>query len=176
MTATIETSMQCRIPIGELAEALGRTDMLLRSSLMVLKLPLHDETLALGDAVTVIRHLAQRQSDQDELLATLVAKTTAAEKRRLEFAVALEMVKQERAALKQLSRLLEEQLEREQTRGDRLEQNLHDLTSSFAHIVSQRDRLVARSKLRSKATLIEHNERLILYLEDPVNLHLLGNR
>lgn len=173
MTATINTRMENRIPIARLAEALGRTDMFLRSSLMMLKLPVHAETLALEDAVAVTRHLAQRQSDQEELLATLIAKITSAEKRELEFAVALEMVKQERAALKRYSRRLEEALEREQTRGDRLEQNLTDLTMSFVHIVSQRDRLVARSKLRSKATLIERNGRSVLYLEEPVNLHLL---
>jgi len=165
---------QSRIGITELARALGRSEMFVRSSLMVLKISLKDESLELDDAVAVIRHLAQRQSDQDELLGSLLAKITTTEKRELEFAVALEMVKKERAALARLTENLKEQLGREQSRSDRLEQNLHDLTASLAHIVLQRDRLVARSKLRSRATLKHYNGRSVLYLEDPVNPHLLN--
>lgn len=173
MTAAIKTRTDCRIPIRTLAEALECTEQFLRTIVVVLKIPVWNETLALKDAVATIRHLAKRQSDQEELLATLIAKITSSEKRELEFAVALEMVKQERAALRRENRLLEENLKREQTRGDRLEDNLHNLTISLAHIVSQRDRLVARSKLRSKVTLIEQNGRPVLYLEDPINLYLM---
>lgn len=173
MTEAIKTRTDCRIPIGALAEALECTERFLRTVVVVLKIPMRNETLALKDAVLTIRYLATRATDQEDLLSTLIAKTTSSAKRELEFAVALEMVKQDRAALRRECLLLNEHLKREQMRGDRLEDNLHNLTISFAHIVSQRDRLVARSKLRSKTTLIEKNGRPVLYLEDPINLHLI---
>jgi hypothetical protein len=59
-------------------------------------------------------------------------------------------------------------------RSDRLEEKLHDLTEFFAHLVSQRDRLVAQSRMKSKASIKYHEGREVLYLEQPVNLHLLG--
>ena len=97
-----------------------------------------------------------------------------AKSRELELAVALDIVKRERASLANQVELLSDQLERANKRSERLEEKLHDLTESFAHLVSQRDRLVAQSRMKSKVSIKYHEGREVLYLEQPVNLHLLG--
>lgn len=168
-----EPHMSLKISIDELARALGRSTAFLRVSMAVLKISDRDSCLTLEDAVSVIRYFASMSADQDTLFSSITKKLEAAERRELEVAVALEIVKQERSSLKEQVKFTQHQLEHAQARGDRLEKQLHDLTASFAHILSQRDKLVARAKLRSRASLKQYNGREVLYLEDPVNLHLL---
>ena len=162
------------IPIDELAQALGRSSSFIRVSMTVLKISMCENTLSLENAVSVIRYFASKSSDQETLLENITQKLAASEKRELELAVALELLKHERSTLKEHIKSAQRQLERSQARNDRLEDQLHELTASFAHILSQRDKLVARSKLQSKATLKKNNGNEVLYLEHPVNLHMLG--
>jgi chromosome segregation ATPase len=98
----------------------------------------------------------------------------AAKGRELELSVALEIVKQERSSFEKQANVLSEQLDRSNRRSDRLEQKLHDLTASFAHLVSQRDRLVAKTQSKSKTTLQWRNGKAVLLLEEPVNSHLIN--
>lgn len=165
--------MSLTIPLDELAHALGRSSAFLRVSMAILKISGSDEALTLEDAVNVIRYFAPKSADQDTLLTALTQKLDATERRELELAVAIEIIKQERSSLKDQVNFMQYQLEHAQARGDRLEEQLHDVTASFAHILSQRDKLVARSKLKSKTSLKQYNGREVLYLEDPVNLHML---
>jgi hypothetical protein len=165
--------MSLTFPVDELAHALGRSSAFLRVSMAILKISECDEALTLEDAVNVIRYFAPKSADQDTLLTGLSQKLDAAERRELELAVALEITKQERSSLKDQVNFMQYQLEHAQTRGDRLEKQLHDVTASFAHILSQRDKLVARSKLKSRTSIKQYNGREVLYLEDPVNLHML---
>ena len=162
------------IPIDELAQVLGRSSSFVRVSMTVLKVSMHKNTLSLENAVSVIRYFASKSSDQETLLENITQKLAACERRELELAVAMELLKQERSTLKEQVRSARSQLERSQARNDRLENQLHELTASFAYILSQRDKLVARSKLHSKATLKQNNGHEVLYLEYPVNLHMLG--
>ena len=130
--------------------------------------------VSLDEAIVLIRYFSDRSFDQEEFLANQTLKLQAAKGRELELSVALEIVKQERSSLEKQANVLSEQLDRSNRRSDRLEQKLHDLTASFAHLVSQRDRLVAKTQSNSKTTLQWRNGKAVLLLEEPVNSHLIN--
>jgi hypothetical protein len=61
-----------------------------------------------------------------------------------------------------------------QDRNDQREAKPYELTASLAHLVSQRDRSVAHTKVTSKASSIYHQGREVLYRKIFATLHLLG--
>jgi hypothetical protein len=161
------------ISVRDLSVALKRPEALVRLTAKSVDIAVKTGCVSLDGAITLIRCFSDRPFDQNELLATQTLKLQAAKGRELELAIALEMVKQERSLLEKQANVLCEQLDRTNLRSDRLEQKLHDLTASLAHLVSQRDRLVARTQTTSKTSLQWRNGRSVLLLEEPVNRHLI---
>ena len=162
------------VSLQSLSDALDRSQALVRLVAKSLDVKVKDEQVSLPDALALMRYLSAAKGEQDALWDQQGSKLEMAKSRELELAVALDIVKRERASLANQVELLSDQLERANKRSDRLEEKLHDLTESFAHLVSQRDRLVAQSRMKSKASIKNHEGREVLYLEQPVNLHLLG--
>ena len=162
------------VSYSELACVLGRSEALVRMVAKSLDIKVKDEQVSLSDALTLMRYFSAGKGEQDALWDQQSSKLEMAKSRELELAVALDIVKRERASLANQVELLSDQLERANKRSERLEEKLHDLTESFAHLVSQRDRLVAQSRMKSKASIKYHEGREVLYLEQPVNRHLLG--
>src|SRR6056297_825798 len=162
------------VSLQSLSDALDRSQALVRMVAKSLDVKVQDEQVSLPDALALMRYFSVGKCEQDALWDQQSSKLDAAKSRVLELAVALDIVKRERASLANQVELLSDQLERANKRSDRLEEKLHDLTESFAHLVSQRDRLVAQSRMKSKASIKYHEGREVLYLEQPVNLHLLG--
>jgi hypothetical protein len=161
------------ISVRDLSVALKRPEALVRLTAKSFDLAVKTGCVSLDGDIALIRCFSDRSFDQDELLATQTLKLQAAKGRELELAIALEMVKQERSSLEKQANVLSEQLDRTNRRSDRLEQKLHDLTASFAHLVSQRDRLVAQTQTKSKTTLQWRNGKAVLLLEEPVNRHVI---
>jgi len=162
------------VSLQSLSGALDRSQALVRMVAKSLDVKVKDEKVSLPDALTLMRYFSAGKAEQDALWDQQSSKLDVAKSRELELAVALDIVKRERASLANQVELMSDQLERANKRSDRLEEKLHDLTESFAHLVSQRDRLVAQSRMKSKASIKYHEGREVLYLEQPVNLHLLG--
>lgn len=162
------------ITVQELASCLERPLPLIRITAKSFEIKLIDDRLSLRDAVHLIRCLANCKGDQAEAIAEQHSKLEASRGREFECAMALEIVKRERNSMEQQTRVLSQQLDRANSRSDRLEQQLHDLTASFTHLVSQRDRLVAHARAESRTSIRQHRGHEVLYLERPINLHLLG--
>lgn len=162
------------VSLQSLSEALNRSQALVQMVAKSLDVTIKDRHVTLPDALTLMRYFAGRKSEQDVLWDNQTSKLDAAKAREFELAMALDIVKRERGSLEKQVALLTAQLDKAHERNDRLEAKLHELTASFAHLVSQRDRLVAQTKVKSKASLKYHQGREVLYLEQPVNLHLLG--
>ena len=162
------------VSLQSLSDALDRSQALVRMVAKSLDVKVKDEQVSLPDALALMRYFSAGKGEQDALWDQQSSKLDAAKSRELELAVALDIVKRERVSLANQVELLADQLERANKRSDRLEEKLHDLTESFAHLVSQRDRFVAQSRMKSKASIKYHEGREVLYLEQPVNLHLLG--
>ena len=162
------------VSLQSLSDALDRSQALVRMVAKSLDVKVKDEQVSLPDALTLMRYFSAGKGEQDALWDQQSSKLEMAKSRELELAVALDIVKRERASLANQVELLSDQLGRANERNDRLEAKLHELTASFAHLVSQRDRLVAQSKMKSKTSIKYHEGREVLYLEQPVNLHLLG--
>ena len=162
------------VSLQSLSDALDRSQALVRMVAKSLDVKVQDEKVSLPETLTLMRYFSAGKGEQDALWDQQSSKLDAAKSRELELAVALDIVKRERASLANQVELLSDQLERANKRSDRLEEKLHDLTESFAHLVSQRDRLVAQSRMKSKVSIKYHEGREVLYLEQPVNLHLLG--
>jgi hypothetical protein len=162
------------ILVCDIATALKRPEALVRLTAASVDITVKKGCVSLEEAIVLIRYFSNRSFDQEEFLANQTLKIQAAKGRELELSVALEIVKQERASLEKQTNVLSEQLDRSNRRSDRLEQKLHDLTASFAHLVSQRDRLVAQTQTKSKTTLQWRNGKAVLLLEEPVNSHLIN--
>lgn len=162
------------VSIQELSDVLDRSQALVRMVAKSLGVSVKDEHVMLPDALTLMRYFAAHKAEQDALWDNQTSKLQAAKAHEFELAMALDIVKHERVSLANQVELLSDQLDRANERSDRLEAKLHELTASFAHLVSQRDRLVAQTKFISKASIKYHEGREVLYLEQPVNLHLLG--
>lgn len=162
------------VSLKDLAKVLNRSETLVRLVAKSLDVDMSCKGVALGDALELMRYFASCKDGQDKLLNSQYSKLKAAKAREFEHAIALEIVKRERSWLEDQVQQLYDQLQHEQQRSERLEHKLHDLTASFAHLVSQRDRLVAHTKFHSKATVRQHKGREVLYLEKPVNSHLLN--
>ena len=161
------------ISVRDLSVALKRPEGLVRLTAKSVDIGVKTGCVSLDGAIALIRCFSDRSFDQDELLATQTLKLQAAKGRELELVIALEMVKQERSSLEKQAKVLSEQLDRTNLRSDRIEQKLHDLTVSFVHLISQRDRLVAQAQTTSKTTLQWRNGRSVLLLEEPVNRHVI---
>lgn len=161
------------ISLQSLSDLLDRSKALIAIVSKSLGVRIMDECVTLNDALTIMRYFAANKSDQDALRADQSSKLEDSQSRELELAVALEIVKRERESLSKHVQVLSDQLDRANQRSDRLEEKLYNLTESFAHLVAQRDRLVAQTKMKSKASVKYHKGREVLYLEQPVNLHLL---
>jgi septal ring factor EnvC (AmiA/AmiB activator) len=157
-----------------LSAALDRSQALIRMVAKSLDVKITDGHVTLPDALALIRYFASQKGEQDALWEEQSSKLESAKAREFELAMALDIVKRERGSLEKQVALLTAQLDKAHERNDRLEAKLHELTASFAHLVSQRDRLVAQTKVKSKVSLKYHQGREVLYLEQPVNLHLLG--
>jgi predicted nuclease with TOPRIM domain len=162
------------VSFKDLSAVLNRSTALIRIIAKSLDIDVSDEQIPLNDALDLMRYFAGLNGEQDALWHGQNSKLQAAKEREIEYAVALEIVKRERAALEEQVKLLTQQLYGANQRSDRIEQKLHELTASFAHLVSQRDRLVAQTRSVSKTSIKQHNGRPVLYLERPVNHHLLG--
>ena len=162
------------ILVNDIATALKRPEALVRLTAASVDIKVRKGCVSLDDAILLIRYFSDRSFDQEEFLANQTLKLQAAKGRELELSIALEIVKQERSSLEKQANVLSEQLDRSNLRSDRLEQKLHDLTASFAHLVSQRDRLVAKTQTKSKTTLQWRNGKAVLLLEEPVNSHLIN--
>ena len=162
------------VSLQTLSAVLDRSQALVRMVANSLDVKVTGEHVTLPDALTLMRYFAGRKSEQDALWEEQSSKLKSAKAREFELAMALDIVKRERCSLDNQVALLTSQLDKAHERNDRLEAKLHELTASFAHLVSQRDRLVAQTKVKSKASLKYHQGREVLYLEQPVNLHLLG--
>ena len=172
-TSGADERVQC-VSCRQLSDVLDRSEALVRMVATALDVKVKEEQVALPDALILMRYFSASKSEQDALWQGQNSKLEAAKARELELAMALEIVKRERVALEKQVTALFEQLNRANQRSDRLEEKLHDLTESFAHLVSQRDRLVAQTKMKSKASIKYHDGREVLYLEQPVNLNFLG--
>lgn len=164
------TSVSCE----DLSNVLDRSEALIRMTAKALDIDVEGQHVSCHDALHIMRFFAGGKGEQNQLWSEQSSKLQAAKAREFEFAMALEILKRERASLDKQVELLTEQLARANHRSDRLEQKLHDLTASFAHLVSQRDRLVAQTKIKSTTSIKQHQGRDVLYLERPVNLHLLS--
>jgi hypothetical protein len=174
MTAEHSADLMQTVSLQTLSGVLNRSQALVRIVAKSLDVKVTQEHVTLPDALTLIRYFAGRKSDQDVLWNNQTSKLEAAEARKFELAMALDIVKRERGSLEKQVSLLAAQLDKAHERNDRLEAKLHELTESFAHLVSQRDRLLNRTNVTSKASLKNYQGREVLYLERPVNLHLLG--
>lgn len=174
MTREQSDGMIQLVSLQSLSDALDRSQALVRMVAKSLDIKVANEHVALHDALTLMRYFAGGKSEQDALWDNQTAKLDAAKAREFELAMAMDIVKRERGSLDSQVALLTAQLDKAHERNDRLEAKLHELTESFAHLVSQRDRLMAQTKVKSKASLKYHQGREVLYLERPVNLHLLG--
>lgn len=162
------------ISLQALGDTLDRSQALIRLVAKSLGVKITDAQVTTSDALNLMRYFAARQSEQDALLEEQSLKLDAAKAHEFELAMALDIVKRERFTLENQVEFLTAQLAKAHARSDRLEEKLHELTASFGHLVSQRDRLVAQAKIKSKASLKYHKGREVLYLEQPVNFHLLG--
>jgi len=162
------------ISLQSLSGALNRSRLLVRMVAKSLDVKVTDGHVTLLAALTLMQYFAAQRSEQDALWDNQTAKLDAAKAREFELAMALDIVKRERGSLDNQVALLTAQLDKAHECNDRLGAKLQELTESFAHLVSQRDRLVAPIKVKSKASLKHHQDREVLYLEQPVNLHLLG--
>lgn len=162
------------ISYKDLSNALDRSEAFIRIASKTLDIDAKGECISFDDVLVLMRYFAGHKSEQDVLWQKQNSKFQALKSRNFEYAVALDIVKRERSFLKQQVGLLTEQLTRAHERSDRLENKLHDLTESLSFLVSQRDRLVAQKRIESLASIKYHNGREVLYLECPVNLHLLG--
>jgi hypothetical protein len=162
------------VPLKTLSAVLCQSLALVRMVAKSLDVKVVDEHVKLPDALTLMRYCAARKREQDVLWDEQISKLQAANAREFELAMALDIVKRERSTLENQVEFLTAQLARSHERSDRVEAKLHELTESFVHLISQRDRLVAQTKMKSKASLKYHQGREVLYLEQPVNLHLLG--
>ena len=162
------------VSVKDLSDVLDRSESLVRMVANSFEVDITAQGLALGDALELLRYFAFCKGERDKLLQRQHAKLQGAKARELEHAIALEIVKRERTWLEDQVKHLSNQLERENRRSERLEKKLHELMASFAHLISQRDRLVAQSKFQSKFTVRHHNGREVLYLEQPVNRHLVN--
>ena len=160
--------------VCDIASALKRPEALVRLTAASVDIKVSLGCVSLDDAIVLIRYFSDRSFDQEEFLANQTLKLQAAKGRELELSIALEIVKQERSSLEKQANVLSEQLDRSNRRSDRLEQKIHDLTASFAHLVSQRDRLAAKTQTKSKTTLQWRNGKTVLLLEEPVNSHLIN--
>jgi len=162
------------ISLQSLSDALDRSQALVRMVAKSLDVNSTDGQVTLPDALSLMRYFAAHKGEQDALWDNQTSKLDAAKAREFELAMALDIIKRERDSLDNQVALLTAKLDKAHERNDRLEAKLHELTESFAHLVSQRDRLVAQTKIKSKASLKYHQGREVLYLERPVNLHPLG--
>jgi len=174
MTTEHSGGLMQKVSLQTLSDALDRSQALVRVVAKSLDVKVTHEHVTLADALILMRYFAGRKSEQDVLWDNQTSKLDAAKAREFELAMALDIVKRERCSLDNHVALLTAQLNKANERNDRLEAKLHELTSSFAHLVSQRDRLVAQTKMKSKASIKYHEGREVLYLEQPVNLRLLG--
>lgn len=157
----------------DLSNVLDRSEALIRMIAKALDIDVTGQHVPLHAALDLMRFFAGGKGEQDHLLSKQNSKLQAVKAREFEYAMALEIANRERSSLQKQVEVLTVELERAHHRGNRLEQKLHDLTASFAHLVSQRDRLVAQTKINSKTSIKQHQGRSVLYLEQPVNLHLL---
>ena len=171
--SSIESSTEF-VSVQDLAYVLERSESLVRMVANSFDVDISAQGVALGDALELLRYFAFCNAEQDKLLSRQNAKLQGAKARELEHAIALEIVKRERCCLEDQVKYLTNQLERENWRNERLEQKLDELMASFAHLVSQRDCLVAQAKIQSKVTVRQHKGREVLYLEQPVNRHLVN--
>lgn len=174
MTTEQSCEIMQMVSLQSLSDALDRSRVLVRMVAKSLDVKVTDGHVTLPAALNLMRYFAGQRSEQDALWDNQTAKLDAAKAREFELAMALDIVKRERGSLDNHVALLTAQLDKAHERNDRLEAKLHELTESFAHFVSQRDRLVAPTKVKSKASLKHHQDREVLYLEQPVNLHILG--
>ena len=162
------------VSVKDLADVLDRSESLVRMVANSFDVDMSAQGVALGDALELLRYFASCKGERDKLLSRQNAKLQGSKTRELEHAIAVEILKRERRFLEDQVKHLSNQLERENRRSERLEQKLHELMASFAHLISQRDRLVAHSKFQSKFSVRQHNGREVLYLEQPVNRHLVN--
>jgi chromosome segregation ATPase len=162
------------ISFQQLSKALDRPEALVRMGAKSLDIAEGGNEVSMGEALDLMRYFAGSKSEQDQLWSKQNSRLQSAKAREFECAMALEIVKRERTSLEHQVQLLSEQLKRADQRSDRLEQKLHDLTESLAHLVSQRDRLVGQTKSVSKTSIKQYRGKDVLVLEHPVNLHLLG--
>jgi len=159
-----------KIPLNLLSDALGRSKALIRMVGKSLDVQDQGGCVELTDALTLMRYFASATGEQDALWEQLSAKLATAKSRELELAIALDIVRRERTSLSHQVEALSAQLGRADERSRRLEKQLHELTETFAYLVSQRDRLLAQTKMQSKASLRYDQGREVLYLERPVSL------
>lgn len=161
------------ISLGSLSGTLDRSQALIRMVAKLLDVNVSDGLVSMPDALTLMRYFSASKGEQDALWDQQNSRLEAAKSRELELVVALDIVKRERGSLANQVELLSDQLHHANQRCKRLEEKLHDLTESFAHLVSQRDRLAAHTKMKSKASIKYLKGCEVLYLEQPINLHLL---
>lgn len=161
--------MTTNVLISELAQCLDRSESFIRVMLRSLAVEHKQNKIDLTDAVKLIRHFAGTSGEKAKLISELEARLHSTKKRELELSVSVEMLRRERDMLNKQNEILDRQLQKANDRTDRFEAKLHALTDSFAHLVDQRDRLVAqhRSKI-SQAVEVYENGRPILLLKNPV--------
>lgn len=169
--ANSNRSQQNGIEIEILAEQLGRSTALLRLAAKRLKIDASQGSLTVSDAVHLIRYFSTQKYDQSQVLEQQAAVIEEAHTKQLEYAVALEIVRRERAMLETQVQQIQERLQIADQRNDRLEGKIDDLVQSLAYLVDQRDRLVAGKNQISRARLIHSNGREVLLLENPVGFH-----
>lgn len=161
------------VSLQSLSDALEQLPAIVRLVAKSLDVIVNDEQVLLPDALTLMRYFSAGIDDKDALWDQQSSKLDMTKSRKLELTVALEIIELERASLVNQVELLSNQLERAHERNDRHEAKLHELMTSFAFLVSQRDRLVEQSGMKSRVSIKYHEDREVLYLEEPVNRHLL---
>lgn len=165
MTKNKSEEMAQTISLESLSEALDRSKALIRRAAKSLDVQVQDGRVTLTDALTVMRYLSSDAGEQGANSEQWTGKS-----RETELAVTLDIVKRERTATARQVEVLSAQLGHANERCKRLEEQLHNLMESFAYMVAQKDRPVAHSKMKSKASLKHVQGREVLYLEQPVDL------
>lgn len=151
-----------------LALHLERPPALLRLAAKRLKIEFSKATLSISDTVNLIRYFSIQKYDQTQVLERQAAVVEEVLARQLEYAFALEILQRERFLRQNQVQQIQKRLEIADQRNDRLKGKLNELVQSPAYLIDQRDRLVAKSKRKSRTQVSKIAGRDVMLLKDPV--------
>ncbi|WP_223426854.1 hypothetical protein [Tateyamaria pelophila] len=160
--------MTTAISLSEFSQAVDRPESLIRMLAKSWDIPVDGESLSIMSVVRLIRVCESQRGggmEEAELCRNALAH---AKERELELHIAIEILQRERSSLKERLEESRDFYNRAETRADRLEAKLHEMSQSLAHLVDQRDRILANSIMRSRVSEKIKNGRLVLVLSDPV--------